>query len=114
MGFDPNLVRLEDLIDFFWMAHDPTTLNRQGADVGTQYRSIILFRDEHQETVARQSLVAAQGNFSDPIVTEIVPLGHFHSAEPWHQDYFRRNPDAAYCRYVISPKLQKLNPSNPE
>ena len=106
--FDPAAISLDDLLTFFWEAHDPTTLNRQGADVGTQYRSIILFNSSEQEAAAKASLQAAQSRFSDPIVTEIVPLETFYKAEGYHQDYFRNNPDAPYCRYVIAPKLKKL------
>jgi peptide-methionine (S)-S-oxide reductase len=106
--YDPERIKLEDILEFFWLAHDPTTLNRQGADVGTQYRSIILYNSPEQEAAARASLTRAQARFSDPIVTELKPLETFHTAEKYHQDYFRNNPDAPYCRYVIAPKLKKL------
>jgi peptide-methionine (S)-S-oxide reductase len=106
--FDQQKVRLADLLDFFWEAHDPTTLNRQGADVGTQYRSIILYADEEQQAAAKASMQAAQARFDRPLVTEIAPLEAFYPAEPQHQDYFRNNPNAPYCRYVIAPKLKKL------
>jgi peptide-methionine (S)-S-oxide reductase len=108
--YDPARVSYSALLDFFWEIHDPTTRNRQGADIGTQYRSIILFRDAEQQHTAESSRAVAQARFADPIVTEIVPLTVFHPAEPYHQDYFRNNPDAAYCRYVIAPKLKKLAP----
>jgi peptide-methionine (S)-S-oxide reductase len=106
--FDPAVVAYERLLELFWEAHDPTTLNRQGADSGTQYRSIILWHDEAQRVAAEQSKAAAQAAFRDPIVTEIAPLGDFYAAERYHQDYFRNNPGAGYCRAVIAPKLKKL------
>lgn len=106
--YDPDEVSLRQIIDLFWQAHDPTTLNRQGADVGTQYRSIILYTDEEQKRVAEESMAQADGRFSDPIVTEIVPLETFYPAEDYHQDYFARNPQAGYCRVVIAPKIQKV------
>lgn len=106
--FQPEKISLEELLEFFWAAHDPTTLNRQGADVGTQYRSIILTSSDAQKAAATASMKAAQKAFDDPIVTEIEPLGTFHKAESYHQDYFQNNPNAPYCRYVIAPKLRKL------
>jgi peptide-methionine (S)-S-oxide reductase len=106
--FDPKVVSLETLLDFFWEVHDPTTLNRQGADVGTQYRSIILYANEDQATAAKASLKKAQAQFKDPIVTEIEELDTFFPAEKYHQDYFGNNPNAPYCRFVIAPKLKKL------
>jgi peptide-methionine (S)-S-oxide reductase len=107
--FDPSKVSLEELLNVFWQAHDPTTLNRQGADVGTQYRSIILYADEAQRTVAERSKMNAASHFRDPIVTEIVPLRKFYLAEDYHQDYFNNNRNAPYCRVVIEPKLKKLS-----
>ncbi len=106
--FDPNVVTYKELLEVFWKAHDPTTRNRQGADVGTQYRSIILYHDETQREIAEASREEAQQHFSDPIVTEIVPLETFYPAEEYHQDYFESNPRAGYCRLVIHPKLRKL------
>jgi peptide-methionine (S)-S-oxide reductase len=106
--FDPAVISYAKLLDLFWDAHDPTTLNRQGADVGTQYRSIILYGDEDQKRVAEASKAAAQEHFEQPIVTEIVPLTQFFPAEDYHQDYFRHNGEAPYCRMVIAPKLKKL------
>ena len=106
--FDPAVISYAKLLDLFWDAHDPTTLNRQGADVGTQYRSVILFTDEEQQRVAEQSKAAAQERYDQPIVTEIVPLEQFYPAEDYHQDYFRHNGGAPYCRMVIAPKLKKL------
>jgi peptide-methionine (S)-S-oxide reductase len=108
--FDPGVIRFEDLLDVFWEAHDPTTLNRQGADVGTQYRSIILYNSEAQKAAAEKSkaALASSGKYRNPIVTEIVPLTTFYKAEEYHQNYYRNNPNAPYCALVISPKLKKL------
>lgn len=106
--FDPNKITYEQLLEIFWEMHDPTTLNRQGNDMGTQYRSIIMYHDDVQKKAAEKSKSAAASKFKDPIVTEIVPLKKFYVAEDYHQDYFRKNPNAPYCAYVISPKLQKL------
>lgn len=109
--YDPATVDYEQLLDVFWHAHDPTQLNRQGADVGTQYRSVIFYHDEEQKTVAEASRdqLAASGTYSKPIVTEIVASQTFYPAEDYHQDYYRNNPDATYSRFVIEPKLQKLD-----
>ncbi|HEY2329259.1 MAG TPA: peptide-methionine (S)-S-oxide reductase MsrA [Verrucomicrobiae bacterium] len=106
--FDPAKISYAKLLDVFWQAHDPTTLNRQGADEGTQYRSIILYRDEQQKLIAEKSKLAAQENFRSPIVTEIVPFTKFYKAEDYHQGYYDANSDAGYCRMVIAPKLEKL------
>jgi peptide-methionine (S)-S-oxide reductase len=108
--FDPRKTSFEKLLDVFWTAHDPTQLNRQGADVGTQYRSAIFTHSDAQQMVARASLVAADGSghFAKPIVTEITPAGEFYSAEDYHQEYYRNNKRAPYCRAVIQPKLKKL------
>ena len=106
--FDPAKISYAKLLDVFWQAHDPTTLNRQGADEGTSYRSIILYRDEKQKLVAEKSKLEAQNNFHNPIVTEIVPLKKFYKAEDHHQEYYDNNPDSGYCRVVIAPKLEKL------
>ena len=106
--FDPAVVSYGHLLDVFWNAHDPTTPDRQGADQGTQYRSIILFADEAQKAAAEKSKTAVQARYSDPIVTEIVPLKEFFPAEEYHQHYFAKNPIAGYCRFVIKPKVSKL------
>ena len=106
--FDPAQIRYEQLLEIFWEIHDPTSPNRQGADEGTQYRSIILYQDETQKRAAEQSKAAAAARFKDPIVTEILPLKQFHVAEAYHQDYYRNNPQYRYCAVVISPKLKKL------
>ncbi len=106
--FNPDTISFEEILKIFWKAHDPTTLNRQGYDVGTQYRSIILYNDEKQREIAEQSKSQAQSDFSDPIVTEIESMGEFYEAEDYHQDYFENNPNAGYCRAIIAPKLDKL------
>jgi peptide-methionine (S)-S-oxide reductase len=106
--FDPTKISYSQLLDVFWQAHDPTTLNRQGADEGTSYRSIILYRDKKQQLEAEKSKLGAQKNFRNPIVTEIVPLTKFWPAEDYHQKYFDNNSDAPYCQVVIAPKLKKL------
>jgi peptide-methionine (S)-S-oxide reductase len=109
IAFDPAKLSLEKLLEVFWAAHDPTTLNRQGADIGTQYRSIILYENDAQKTAAEQSKAAAQKDFKDAIVTEIVPLTKFYQAEDYHQNYFNQNANSnPYCSVVIRPKLQKL------
>lgn len=120
--FDPDIVSYAEILSTFWKAHDPTTLNRQGADVGPQYRSIILYHDENQKEVAESSKTAAASAFRDPIVTEIARLETFYPAENYHQNYYEMNPNAGYCSFVIRPKLQKLgmdiqpleNPSPPK
>lgn len=106
--FDPEKITLREVLDFFWEIHDPTTLNRQGADVGTSYRSIILYANEEQRATAEASLKSVQAIFRDPIVTEIVPLKKFWPAEDYHQDYFAKNPSQGYCQAVIAPKIRKL------
>ena len=108
--FDPQKISYEKLLEVFWEAHDPTTMNRQGADAGTQYRSVILYHNDTQKQAAEKSKELAQWRFPRPIVTEIVPLTKFFKAEEYHQDYFRKNPNAPYCAVVISPKLEKLKP----
>lgn len=106
--FDPSKVTYAQLLNVFWQAHDPTTLNRQGADIGTSYRSIILYRDKKQQLEAEQSKLVAQQNFKNPIVTDIVPLKKFYPAEDYHQKYYDNNENAGYCQIVIAPKLDKL------
>jgi peptide-methionine (S)-S-oxide reductase len=106
--FDPANLSYEKLLEVFWQAHDPTTLNRQGADEGTQYRSLILYRGEAQKLAAEKSKAAAQKNFKHPIVTEIAPFTKFYPAENYHQAYYDHNSSAPYCQIVIAPKLEKL------
>ena len=108
--FDPQTIPLVDLMRIFFSVHDPTTLNRQGADSGTQYRSAIFYHSPEQEKAARQ--VIAEVNEAEiwrhPIVTEVKPAGPFYRAEEYHQDYFRKNPTAGYCRVVVAPKVAKF------
>jgi len=106
--FDPEVISYSEILDLFWQAHDPTTPNRQGADVGTQYRSIILYHNSAQKELAEASKKKATAALGKPVVTEIVALEQFHAAEEYHQDYFRKNPKAPYCVAVINPKLKKL------
>lgn len=106
--YDPSQISYEKLIDLFWEAHDPTTLNRQGADTGTQYRSIILFSNEEEKAAAEKSKATAQAKFRNPIVTEIVPLKTFYPAEDYHQDFYKNNPGHPYNRAVTVPKLEKF------
>ena len=105
--FDPGVVTLDRLLDLFWRIHDPTSLNRQGADIGTQYRSVILYSDPRQKATAQASLDRIAGELRDPVVTELEPLETFWKAEEYHQDYFRRNPNMAYCRAVVASKAAK-------
>ncbi len=106
--FDPRVISYEQILAAFWEAHDPTTLNRQGPDSGTQYRSIILYNSPAQKAAAERSKAQAQKRLTSPIVTEIVPLKAFYQAEPYHQDYYRNHPSQPYCRAVIRPKVQKF------
>ncbi len=108
--YDLNKTSLENLLKWFWRCHDPTTLNRQGADVGTQYRSVIYYKNEHQKSIAQNSKKDADssGIFVNPIVTEIHALEVFYPAEDYHHDYYKKNPNAGYCNYIIRPKLEKL------
>lgn len=108
IAFDPTTIGYEKILETFWEAHDPTTLNRQGADRGTQYRSIILYHDARQKELAEKSKVAAQAHFGSPIVTEIVPLQRFYPGEGYHQNYYRSNPNQGYCRAIIRPKVEKF------
>ncbi len=106
--FNPEEISLENILYVFWRMHDPTTKNRQGADIGNQYRSIILYSSDEQKKIAEKSKKEAQALYSDPIVTEIKPLRTFYPAEKYHQNYYNDNRDYPYCRYVIDPKISKL------
>jgi peptide-methionine (S)-S-oxide reductase len=110
ISFDPDVVSYLDLLEIFFKTHDPTTLNRQGADVGTQYRSIILYHNEEQSELARQIIqdLDAEQIWSDPIVTQVEPFSAFYSAEKYHQEYYENNPNQGYCRLVITPKVEKF------
>ncbi|MDZ4724745.1 MAG: peptide-methionine (S)-S-oxide reductase MsrA [Leptospira sp.] len=106
--FNNTMISYSQVLDIFWHAHDPTTLNRQGNDVGTQYRSVIFYHDEKQKLIAENSKLESAYLFPKPIVTEISPLPEFYPAEDYHQNYFENNPTNPYCNYVILPKLEKL------
>ncbi len=107
--FDPSVISFEELLEVLWTSHDPTTLNRQGNDVGTQYRSAVFYVNEEQRAIAEKSKKeVAPAIWDKPIVTEIVPEETFYPAEDYHQDYYANNPNAGYCRVVISPKVQKI------
>jgi peptide-methionine (S)-S-oxide reductase len=108
VAYDPKLVSYEKVLDTFWAAHDPTTMNAQGPDTGSQYRSIILYSSDAQKAAAEKSKAEAQKHFSKPIVTQIVPLTKFWPAEDYHQDYYRSNPNQPYCRAIIRPKVEKF------
>ncbi len=108
--YDPKIISYKEILEIFFSVHDPTTLNRQGADVGEQYRSIILYHSPQQKAIAEQFIKELQqsGRFTKPIVTQIQPLKVFYRAEAYHQNYFQKHPEQAYCRLVIQPKVDKL------
>ena len=108
--YDPSIVSYLELLEIFWRTHDPTTLNRQGADVGTQYRSIILYHDADQKRLSEETLkkLDESGAWNSPIVTKIEKLENFYPAEQYHQNYYELNPNNSYCSYVISPKIDKF------
>ncbi len=110
IAFDPAVVSYTDLLEIFWNTHDPTTLNRQGADVGTQYRSVVFYHSDEQKQAADQykKQLDASRVFKNPIVTEISPIPVFYRAEDYHQNYFALNPEQGYCQYVIRPKVEKF------
>lgn len=108
--FDPDVISFRELLEIFFATHDPTTLNRQGGDIGTQYRSVIFYHNEEQKVIAEK--VIEEFNiariFNSPIVTKVEPFKAFHKAEDYHKDYFRHHPEQSYCKLVISPKIAKL------
>jgi peptide-methionine (S)-S-oxide reductase len=108
--FDPSVVSFKEILQVFFTVHDPTTLNRQGADVGTQYRSVIFYHDEEQKEMARQVIaeINAAKIWSNPIVTEVAPYTEFYKAEGYHQNYYANNPGQPYCQVVIAPKVVKF------
>ena len=108
--YDPEQVSTRELLEIFFVIHDPCTLNRQGHDQGTQYRSGIYFTNDEQQTVANDVVaeLGASGIYSRPVVTEVLPLRHYFTAEPYHQDFFARNPEQGYCRAVAAPKVAKF------
>lgn len=108
--FDPNVIEYKDLLEAFWQSHDPTTLNRQGADTGAQYRSVVFYTNEEQKKAAEfyKQKLNEEGAFGKPIVTEISPISEFYKAEDYHQNYYNENGNAPYCQFVIAPKLEKF------
>jgi peptide-methionine (S)-S-oxide reductase len=110
--YDPSKISYQQLLDIFWDVHDPTTLDRQGPDSGTQYRSIILYETPEQQKLAEASKKAEETKLKQPVTTEIVPLTTFYKAEDYHQDYFKKHPLQPYCIFEISPKIQSLEPTN--
>jgi len=110
LTFDPSIVSFDQLLEIFWKTHDPTTLNQQGADIGTQYRSVIFYHDDAQKQKAEfyKKRLEEENAFDDPIMTEISPAATFYKAEDYHQNYYSLNSNAPYCTYVIQPKLEKF------
>ncbi len=108
--YDPSKISFDELLEVFWTVHDPTTLNRQGADVGTQYRSVIFYHNDEQKLLAEKykKELGASGAWDRPIVTEISPATKFYSAEKYHQEYYKNNPNQPYCSFVIQPKVEKF------
>ena len=108
--YDPSKITFDELLEVFWKTHDPTTVDRQGNDVGPQYRSVVFYHNEAQKERAEhyKKALDASGAWPNPIVTTVEPLKNFYPAENYHQNYYNQNPDEMYCRYVIRPKLEKL------
>lgn len=108
--YDPTVITYDELLEVFWSSHDPTTLNRQGADVGTQYRSAVFYHNEKQKELAikYKEELNRSGAFNNPVVTEISPITEFYKAEDYHQNYYNQNKEQGYCSYVITPKLEKF------
>jgi peptide-methionine (S)-S-oxide reductase len=111
--FDPSVIGFEELLEVFWQTHDPTTLNRQGGDVGTQYRSVVFFHDETQKDIADRykTQLDRSGVFANPVVTTLEPFTEFYPAEDYHQDYYNSNTGQGYCQFVIRPKVEKFKKS---
>lgn len=106
--FDPSVIPFRDILEIFFLTHDPTTMDRQGADVGPQYRSVVFYHDEEQRRVAEEARKAAAEHWKDPIVTKIEPFTNYYPAEAYHQDYYSNNPAQPYCSFVIGPKIKKF------
>ena len=108
--FDPNIISMEELLDIYWYIHDPTTKDRQGNDVGPQYRSVIFYRTPAQRKIAEKSRIEIDNQkiYKDPVVTEILPFTNFYGAEEYHMNYYENNQNAPYCKLIIDPKLQKF------
>ena len=104
--FDASVIEYTELLEIFWLIHDPTTLNRQGNDEGSQYRSVIFYHDALQKEKAETSMLTARKNYEKPIVTELAPLPIFYKAEAYHQHYFKNHPNQGYCAFIISPKVK--------
>lgn len=115
LEYDPEVISYEELLEVFWHTHNPTTKNRQGADVGPQYRSVIFYMNEDQKTIAEESMKKTDASdlWEDPIVTEIEPLSNYSVAENYHQNYYENNPNAGYCSIVIAPKIAKFKKDFP-
>ena len=107
LAFDPALISYDEILEIFFTIHDPTTLNRQGADSGTQYRSVIFYHDEAQKIAAQDAIKTMAAIWDDPIVTELSPAPQFYIAEDYHQNYFRQHPEQGYCSFVVAPKVAK-------
>lgn len=112
--FDSSVIAYDEILDIFWLIHNPTTLNQQGADRGTQYRSVIYYYNEEQKAIAEGSVQKAQSEWSDPIVTELSPVPEFYPAEGYHQDYYSVHPTQGYCHMVVRPKVEKFMKEFPE
>jgi len=112
--FDPSQINYRDILEVFFKTHDPTTINQQGADIGTQYRSVIFYHNQTQKTIAEKLIqeLSLSSRFDKPIVTQISPFTSFYKAEEYHQDYFAKNPNASYCTNVIRPKIEKFKKKN--
>lgn len=106
--FDPSIINLNKILEIFFTIHDPTSINRQGADIGTQYRSVIFYTDESQKKIIDETIRLMQDYWKDPIVTEVNKLTKFYPAEDYHQEYYKNNSQTNYCQLVVNPKLQKL------
>lgn len=108
--FDPQMISYRDILEIFFTIHDPTTLNRQGADVGTQYRSVIFYHSDEQKLTAEQVIheIDSAGLFERPVVTEVAPFSIYYKADEYHHNYFEKNPDQGYCQFVIAPKVTKF------
>ncbi len=108
LTFDPSVVTYREILEIFFTIHDPTTLNQQGADIGTQYRSVIYYHSPEQEAMAREVVAAMAHVWDAPIVTELSPIGAYYKAEQYHQNYFVNNPNQGYCAYIVAPKVIKF------
>lgn len=106
--YNPSIINFEDILSVFFLVHDPTSLNRQGSDVGSQYRSVILYKNDHERVAAGFFITQIAGSYKKSIVTEVIPLKSFYPAESYHKDYFEKHPQNPYCQLVIAPKIEKL------